>query len=162
MDYTPAARDAALAAAAAALQQLLDERDIIAVVTRYCRALDTKDWEELRGVFLADATADLWGSTGGTLTGVDAIIDRVRRALEPLDITQHLVGNHEVVFGGNTATHRCYLQAMHVREMPEGSPNLMFAGRYVDQFERTEVGWRISHRTLHAMWTEGNLAVFDD
>ena len=35
-----------------ALQLLLDERDIIALAARYCRALDTKDWSQLDEVFL--------------------------------------------------------------------------------------------------------------
>jgi ketosteroid isomerase-like protein len=137
--------------------QLLDERDIVAVAFRYCRALDTKDWPALSDVFLPDATADL--SSGVDLIGIDAIVGRIRTALGHLDLSQHLVGNHEVTIDGDTATHRCYLQAQHVRQAASGGPNYLVGGRYEDRLVRTPNGWRIAHRTLTVMWTDGNLAV---
>lgn len=139
------------------LQTLLDERDIVAVVHRYCRALDTKDWPLLTTVFLADATADLSGPA--ELVGLDAIVGRIRGALEHLDDSQHLVGNHEVTVDGNAATHRCYLQAQHVRHAASGGANYLVGGRYEDRLVRTADGWRIAHRTLTVMWTDGNLKV---
>ena len=139
------------------LQSLLDERDIVALAARYCRALDTKDWPLLSEVFLPDATAQLGVST--LLEGIEAIRERIRTALEYLDDSQHLVGNHEVTVEGDVGTHRCYLQAQHIREVPDGSPNYMIAGRYEDRVQRTPDGWRIAHRTLTVMWSEGNLAV---
>ena len=139
------------------ITRLMDERDIVAVVSRYCRALDTKDWPLLSDVFLPDATAEL--GAGARLVGLDAILVRIRTALQHLDDSQHLVGNHEVVIDGDTATHRCYLQAQHVRRAAIGGPNYIVAGRYEDRLSRTPVGWRITHRTLSVMWTDGNLAV---
>ena len=139
------------------LQTLLDEREIHQVVNRYCRALDTKDWALLDDVFAPDATGDL--SSGRILVGIDAIRDRIRAALHELDDSQHLVGNHEIEVDGDTATHRCYLQAQHVRTAAAGGPNYIVAGRYEDELGRTEVGWRITHRTLTVMWTDGNVAV---
>ena len=35
----------------------------------------------------------------------------------------------------------------------------MVAGRYEDRLVRTDAGWRIAHRTLTVMWTDGNVAV---
>jgi len=139
------------------LRSLLDERDIVALAARYCRALDTKDWPLLSEVFLPDATAEL--GVPNLLEGIDAIRHRIRTALEFLDDSQHLVGNHEVTVDGDTGTHRCYLQAQHIREVPDGSPNYMIAGRYEDRVQRTPDGWRLAHRTLTVMWSEGNLAV---
>ena len=139
------------------LQALLDERDIVALAARYCRALDTKDWPLLSEVFVPDATAEL--GTASLLEGLDAITARIRPALGYLDDSQHLVGNHEVSVDGDTGTHRCYLQAQHIRKVADGSPNYMIAGRYEDRVRRTPDGWRIVHRTLTVMWTEGNLTV---
>lgn len=139
------------------LQTLLDEREITRLALRYCRALDTKDWSALDDVFLPDANADLGGPT--ELVGIEEIRTRIRTALGHLDDSQHLVGNHEVVVDGDTATHRCYLQAQHVRHAATGGPNYIVAGRYEDRLVRTDAGWRIAHRTLVVMWTEGNLAV---
>ena len=141
----------------ASLQILLDEREIHQVATRYCRALDTKDWALLDDVFVPEATGQL--GSPAILDGIEAIRDRIRTALQHLDDSQHLVGNHEIAVDGDTATHRCYLQAQHVREAAVGGPNYIVAGRYEDRLARTDVGWRITHRTLTVMWTEGNVAV---
>ena len=104
------------------LQTLLDEREILQVVTRYARALDTKEWALLDDVFVPDATGDLASPT--PLVGVDAIRTRIRAALEHLDASQHLVGNHEIQVDGDDATHRCYLQAQHVRQAAARRPQL--------------------------------------
>lgn len=139
------------------LQTLLDERDISSTALRYCRALDTKDWALLDEVFLPDATAELGAPV--TLEGLEAIRGRIRSALEHLDDSQHLVGNHEIDVTGDSATHRCYLQAQHIRAGASGGPNYIVAGRYEDRLVRASDGWRIAHRRLTVMWTEGNVAV---
>ena len=82
-----------------------------------------------------------------------------RRGFEPLDDSQHLVATHQVRVDGDEATCRCYLQAQHVRAGVEGGDTFLFAGRYEDRFERTSDGWRIRHRTIVRMWTDGNPAV---
>ena len=139
------------------LQTLLDDREIRHLAFRYCRALDTKDWALLDEVFVPDATAQL--GQPAMLVGIEEIRTRIRTALRSLDDSQHLVGNHEIAVDGDTATHRCYLQAQHVRVAAPGGPNDIVAGRYEDRLVRTEHGWRIAHRTLTVMWAEGNVAV---
>jgi len=141
----------------AELQRLLDEEAIVAVAVRYCWALDTRDWGALREVFLPDATANLANET--VLVGLDAIAERCSAALTPLDDSQHIVSTHQVVVDGDTATHRCYLHAQHVRHSAEGGANYVVGGRYEDRLVRTAEGWRIAHRDLIMMWTEGDLAV---
>lgn len=141
----------------ATLQHLVDERDIVRVALTYCRALDSCDWELLASVFAPDATARLGSTT--ELTGTDEIVGRCRDALGDLELSHHLVGNHEVVVDGDSATHRCYLHAQHVRTLAEGGSNFVVAGRYEDHFVRTGDGWRIADRELITMWTAGNPAV---
>ena len=41
----------------------------------------------------------------------------------------------------------------------EGGPLFVVAGRYHDRLALTDDGWRIVHRRLDIVWTEGNLAV---
>ena len=128
------------------MQSLVDERDIVRVALRYARALDTKDWALLDEVFLPDATAELGSRT--LLEGIEAIRRRIRTALEALDASQHLVGNHEVDVVADTATHRCYVQAQHVRRAAPGGPNYIVAGIYEDRLMRTAAGWRIAPTDL--------------
>jgi len=136
-----------------------DHRAITDLTVAYCWAIDNRDWDALDRVFLPDATADL--AVPATLQGVEAIKARIARALVPLDDSQHMVSNHQIVVSddGATATCRCYLQAQHVRRGVDGGDNYIIGGRYEDRVVRTADGWRIAHRTLVSMWREGNVAV---
>ena len=134
---------------------MTDVEEVIAVAVRYAFAIDNKNWGELSNVFVPDATA--W--YGAEHSGIDAIAIRIRSALERLDCSQHLLGSHEVTVTGDRATHRCYLQAQHVRRAADGGPHYMVAGRYDDALVRTDAGWRIIRRELHVLWTDGNRRV---
>ena len=134
-----------------------DDRLAIAEVThRYCWALDSKQFELLDDVFLADASAELLSPL---LEGRDAIRDRIRTALTSFDATQHTVTNHMVTVDGDRATCRCYLHAQHVRTGTAGGDLFVIAGRYEDELMRTSNGWRIVFRRLVQVWSEGNVAV---
>ena len=133
-----------------------DREEIIDLAVRYTWALDTKDVEDLRNVFTADATALL---RGVECEGVDAIIERVGAAVLRLDQTQHLVGTHQVTVDGDAATHRCHLQGQHVKRGTVGGDNFIVAGFYDDRLMRTPDGWRIVHRLMQETWTDGNPAV---
>lgn len=135
------------------LQALADERAVINLVSHYCWALDAKNFEELRNVFLPDAFAIL-GET--ECHGIDAIIKRISSALTRLDASHHLVGSHHVVVDGDTAAHKCYLQGQHLLRGTEGGDLWLVAGTYEDQLVRTPEGWRIKQRVLTRVWTEGN------
>ena len=132
-----------------------DVNAIIDVTIAYCWAIDSKDWEALRNVFLPDATALL----GDERVGIESIIDRIRAALSSLDASQHIISNHQVAVTGDGATSRCYLQAQHVRRAADGGPNYIVAGRYQDRLVRTDDGWRIIRRDLLVDWTAGNVRV---
>jgi 3-phenylpropionate/cinnamic acid dioxygenase small subunit len=137
----------------------MDANDRLAIMDlthAYCWALDTRRWDDLREVFLPDARAVLGGSDLG---GIDAIIARVTAALSPLDDSQHMVSTHQIHVDGDRATCRCYLHAQHVRHGALGGPLYVVAGRYEDELVRTPQGWRIAHRELIPMWTDGNRAV---
>ena len=133
-----------------------DRADIIDVTHSYCWALDRNQWDELDDVFLSDATAVLGTRSAESRDEIKQICSS---ALSKLDDSQHIVATHQVRVDGDTATCRCYLHAQHIRLEAEGGPHWVVAGRYEDDLIRTAAGWRIKHRTLAVMWTEGNLAV---
>ena len=151
-------RDAAVSPAGSAAAVSADDRqDIVDLTVAYCWALDGNRWDDLDGVFTPDAHAVL----GRPCDGLPAIKARIEEALGPLDDSQHMVTNHQVTVSadGATATCRCYFHAQHVRGSASGGANFIVAGRYEDELVRTPDGWRIAHRVLTPMWTEGNLAV---
>jgi ketosteroid isomerase-like protein len=138
------------------LRLLMDEREIISRINAYCSALDSRNFEGLRDVYTPDATALLVESEFGDL---DAIIEKCRVALSPLDGSHHLVGNYEIQVDGDAATSHTYLQAQHIKAGVHGEPTFIMAGFYDDVWTRLEVGWRISRRILTITWTSGNAAV---
>lgn len=132
-----------------------DVAAIVEVTHRYAWAIDDRDWDELRKVFTEDATAAL----GSECPDVEAIVARIRSVLDPLDSSQHIVGNHLVAVDGDTATCRCYLQAQHTKRQPSGGDNFLIGARYYDQLTRGADGWRIQRRELVILWSEGNVDV---
>jgi 3-phenylpropionate/cinnamic acid dioxygenase small subunit len=135
--------------------ELTDRQAIVDLTIAYCYALDDRRFDDLDEVFIPDATADL----GRRLDSRAAIKDRIRDALVPLDASQHLVATHQVRVDEDRATGRCYLQAQHVRTGADGGSLFIVAGRYDDRYVRTADGWRIEHRSLVVLWTDGNPAV---
>jgi 3-phenylpropionate/cinnamic acid dioxygenase small subunit len=139
-----------------ALTVLQAKQEITDVVFAYGYALDARNWERLRACFLPDVVGHYGGDP---LQGYEAIEEMCRTTLEPLSVTQHLIGNVVITVDADDpteATSICYLHAQHVRPGTEGGDQFIFAGRYLDQLVRTAAGWRIADRTLEAMWTSGN------
>jgi 3-phenylpropionate/cinnamic acid dioxygenase small subunit len=143
--------------AAGDLQALADRAGIVDVCVRYARALDQRDWDLLRTCFEPDATFDYDGIE--PFQGVDALVAVCRGALDPLDVSQHLLGNHAVELDGDEARSECYLHAQHIRSGTPGGDAFIVAGTYRDRLQRSPDGWRITHRRLAVSWTDGNSAV---
>ena len=140
-----------------AVSALVEKAEIADLAVAYCWAIDGREWARLDEIFLPEATADF--SMAGVHEGRDAIVERIKAALGVLDASQHIVSNHEVHIDGDRATHRCQMQAQHVRHDAEGGPNYIVAGRYEDRLVRAADGWRIAHRDLIIAWTDGNIRV---
>jgi hypothetical protein len=138
------------------VHQLADRQAVVDVCVNYGLALDSRDWARLRDCFTADAVADYSGTVNDGYAAIEAAC---RAALEPLNASQHLLGNHLVTLdpaNEDAATSVCYFQAQHVKEGLSGGSHFVVAGRYDDRLIRTDGGWRIQHRTLTIMWTSGN------
>lgn len=138
------------------LTDILDHAAVFDLTVDYCTALDSGDWDALRVVFTAEATARLGGTDHD---GIDEIIERCSTALTGLDASQHMISNHRIHVDDDHASCTCSVQAQHVRAAADGGPNYIVGGRYDDQLLRTPDGWRITRRVLTVLWTEGNPAV---
>ena len=93
------------------------------------------------------------------ITDVTTLVDVCRQVLEPLDASQHLLGNHHVEFDGDRADSECYLHAQHIRSGLAPADKYVVAGTYVDTLHRRAGGWKIARRRLEVAWTDGNPAV---
>lgn len=147
------------AARDAELSRRADAAAVVDVCVRYARALDRRDWELLATCFDDDAVVEYSGME--PITGVATVVAVCRQALEPLDVSQHLLGNHHVEIDGDRARSECYLHAQHVRTALAPADKFVVAGTYVDTLHRRDDGWRIGRRRLEIAWTDGNPAVLD-
>jgi 3-phenylpropionate/cinnamic acid dioxygenase small subunit len=136
------------------LRYLVDRFEISDLLARYSTALDSRDWELLREVFVPDASCD-YGSLGHPRS-VEEIIALVRGTLDGLDATEHLIGNVVAAVDGDEATAEAYVIAQHMRRGARGGDDYLIGARYSDRLARTPDGWRIKHRTIHRMWWTGN------
>jgi SnoaL-like domain len=134
-----------------------DRLDIADLLALYSTALDTKQWDLLDEVFTPDAVCD-YGSLGNPANR-DEIKALIRRTLEPLDFTQHFIGNVVVKVDGDKAHTDLYLIAQHIRAGAAGGESYMMGARYADDVVRTPEGWRISHREIIRGWATGNREV---
>ncbi len=135
---------------AALVRMLADRRAIEDGIIAYGHAIDSRDYARLRECFAADARVKY--GDADWLTGPEEAGRYCARALDPLDLSQHRFSSIDVKLDGDRATSKTYLAAEHVKN----GERYTVGGHYVDAWQRTPKGWRITERRLVATWTEGN------
>jgi 3-phenylpropionate/cinnamic acid dioxygenase small subunit len=138
-------------------QEISDRIEIQDLLTRYTRAIDTKDWSLLDTCFTPDADVD-YGATGGTKGKYPAVREWLARALAPFPVTLHYISNTTVELDGDRARTRTYVFNPMGFANPDGSLHWFTVGAfYVDELVRTAGGWRIRQRTEEAGFLQGTL-----
>lgn len=136
-------------------QEISDRFEIQDLVFHYADLVDSKQLEALRNsVFTADAHID-YSAMGGSVGNVDETLDFLKASLtdELFPASQHLNANVQVTLDGDKATGRVMCFNPMVMAIPGGDKQTMFLGLwYVDEYRRTEAGWRISRRAEEKSW----------
>ncbi|MBV9659644.1 MAG: nuclear transport factor 2 family protein [Acidimicrobiales bacterium] len=139
----------------------MDQNEIVAhleirqALFRYCRGVDRSDADLIKSAFHPDAT-----DAHGAFKGLGwEMADRLASAEGGMPrVGSHLVTNIYIEF--DDADHaRCesYVLAFHPHQ-DTGTPQLgMFAGRYLDRFERRDGEWRIAERLVVNDWSRNHL-----
>ncbi|MGQ2941395.1 MAG: nuclear transport factor 2 family protein [Blastomonas fulva] len=122
-----------------------DWLDICNLKARYCRCLDTKDWQGYAEVFADDAVLDTSPSGGLTIAGRDALVAYVRSSVSEDTITTHHIHAPEIAIDGDTATG---IWAMQDRNIWPNGRKLLGFGHYHERYVRTADGWRIAESSL--------------
>lgn len=123
-------------------QQLLDRAAISTVLAEYSNAIDTRDFEALDRVFTPDAFID-YTAMGGIQGPYPDIKRWLSEVLANFPAYYHLLGQSHIRLDGDSATSRtaCF-NPMQVGEQ------VMFLGLwYIDDWRRTDDGWRITRRS---------------
>jgi Ring hydroxylating beta subunit. len=123
-----------------------DHDAIRSLIAAYGERIDSGDLDGVAALF-ERAT---WCSSGRVLTGpaqVRRVYDDVL-LYDGIPCTQHAMTNVVVTVDGDRATSRC---SFTVLQAVDGFPlQPVLAGRYHDEFARTERGWEFRDRTIHA------------
>jgi len=112
---------------------------------RYCRFLDTKQWDAWAGVFTEDLMLDT-SQAGGPppIIGRDEAIAMVRQSIETAK-TAHQVHNPEITIYGDRAE---VIWAMQDRVVFESGHGLSGYGHYTETYVKQDGQWRISRSKL--------------
>ncbi len=136
-------------------QEISDRFEIQDLVFHYANLIDSKNIEALREtVFTDDAHID-YSAMGGSVGNVDETLDFLKASLtdELFPASQHLNANVQVSVDGDKATGRVMCFNPMMMAMPGGEKQMFFLGLwYVDEYRRTDNGWRISRRAEEKSW----------
>jgi ketosteroid isomerase-like protein len=138
----------------AAVQLLLDERDIRAVLHRRARATDQRDLAAALSCYHDDATEDHEGFDG-PIREYLSTTSPVFVGGSEIGVNFHLIGNVEIEIDGDNATSQCYFICALTVGSGAQARDYLNAGRYLDAFERRDGVWRIRHRGCVYEWSHG-------
>ena len=137
------------------LQELSDRQEIVDVITRYTRAVDTRSWDDLATVFTDDAVLD-YSPVGGPVGPPAEVVPWLAHALAGFDRHQHLIGQVSIALGGDTARATAYFTNPMVALAPDGTETLWEVGGYYHHdLVRTPDGWRSRGIRDDVVWTRG-------
>ncbi len=124
--------------------------EIAALLYRYARAVDTKDWELYRSVFTDDAYIDY--SSAGAMAGTrDEVAHWLSTGFGAIPMSMHYISNIEVLdHDGDTAR----VRAMFYNPMQlPGMTELSYCGGYYHhEMVRTADGWRSRSLREESIW----------
>jgi 3-phenylpropionate/cinnamic acid dioxygenase small subunit len=138
---------------ALAREQISDRVEIEDVLTRYCYAVDDRDWDAYRALFTRDAIIDD-RVTGGLQSGVEEHIQYLRRALSKVVLSQHAISTVRIDLSVDSAQVRAHCSCPMVVDLGEAKTHVFFQGLwYRNSLARTHAGWKIAQLVEEGYWT---------
>ena len=137
------------------LQELSDRQEIVDLITRYTRALDTSTFDSLVALFTEDAVLD-YSSLGGPKDVPTVAVPWVAAGLEGFDRVQHIIGQVSIELDGDLARATAYFTNPMVSINADGSEKLFEVGGYYHHdLIRTPLGWRSRAMVDELVWHRG-------
>jgi hypothetical protein len=129
-------------------------RDLRELAINYANAVDSREWDRLDALFLPDAWFDAT-AVGGIAGHYPEIKKWLVKSLLPFRSTMHFVGNFEYQLDGDTATGQvACINPMVLPSMIPGYRRTIVIGLwYEDEYQLTDVGWRIRSRRERKSFT---------
>lgn len=133
-------------------EQLSGRIEIEDVLTRYCYAVDDREWDSYRNLFTADAVIDD-RVTGGLHSGVEEHIQYLKRALSKVLLSQHAISTVHIDLNTDSAQVRAHCSCPMVVDLGEEKRHVFFQGLwYRNSLTRTNNGWKISRLVEEGYW----------
>lgn len=125
-----------------------DRLEIENLLTRYCSAVDSKNWAAYRSMFTDDARVDY--SAAGLVVGtVDDAVSYLGRHQGSISVGMHYVTNIESTLElDRSQTVAMWFNAV---QLPSDDHVSFFHGRWHDTLVRTPSGWRIQDLRLEVV-----------
>lgn len=141
------------------LQQLLDRQQVTDLVYRLGACLDDGRFDDMRSLFVDEATVR---TPGGTAEGMDALVDQARRNHTPDERVQHIITNLLLDLDGDRGEVRANLvvpfaPAADDRPAPPPPARTALGEIYRFGVVRTAAGWRLSRVEAVPVWMAGTL-----
>ncbi|MFT4826391.1 MAG: hypothetical protein ACJAUG_002427 [Halioglobus sp.] len=136
-------------------QEMSDRFEIQDLIYHYSDLIDQKGFDQLReDVFTPDAHID-YSVFGGSVGDVDETIGFLKAAVtdELFPNSQHLNANIQIQIAGDTARGRVMCFNPMEMTISDSDTQTYFIGLwYVDEYRRTDRGWRMSRRVEERSW----------
>lgn len=129
------------------------------VKARYCRCLDTKDWDGLAAIFAGDIVLDVTEDTHQPpFHGRDVALAQIRAAVIDAQ-TAHQIHSSEIVFDGDDEADVITAMQDRVVWAPGKSPlpgvgSITGFGHYHERYVRRGDGWVIAALKLTRLYVE--------
>ena len=130
------------------LQGLAHRSAIMELLSSHSRYLDRLDAAGLKALYWPEAQVDYGGFKGLAHEFAGFVMGALQQQYE---LTQHRVSNTLIRFDANTAFSESYVFAKHL--VRDGNSEMVFSGRYLDQFELREQFWKFRHRHVVMDWS---------
>lgn len=128
----------------------LEKERIRSCLTRYCRAVDRRDFDLLYTTYWPGAIDDHVVFVGP----VEEYVPWVKQVLDAMVLTQHNLGHSYFEMHGDIAMVETCFTAFHRVPVDGVDRDIMLGARYVDRMEKRGDEWRIAHRILVQDWMQ--------
>ena len=126
-------------------EYISDRLQLTDLCTRYAVGVDRRDWDLWESCFTEGAIID-YTAFGGVKLVRPEMRTWMEQAIAPFAGTQHFTLNHEVEITGDTAKGRLGFYNPMPINMGQGMKFYIAGGWYIDEYVRTEEGWKFSYR----------------
>ena len=131
------------------LEQISDRFEIEDLIAEYADAVDQKEFDRLDDVFTSDAFVD-YSAFGGPAGSFSQAKSFLAESLPLFKNTQHLLANYQIKLEGARATGK--IMCLNPMKMDRESQTFFLGLWYIDEYIKTQDGWRIAKRSEVRSW----------